>query len=285
LAANLKNKNNLNHHLMSGLDPLGVPSNLQNTSFGFEYGNINQLKKLITQNNIGIIKMEVARNTQPNIRFLKEVRNLATKKNIILIFDECTSGFRQCFGGLHKLININPDMAIFGKALGNGYAITAVIGRESIMDSAKKSFISSTFWSERIGPAAAIKTLDVMEREKSWERITYLGKKLILNWKILAKKNKLKIKISGLPSLAKFDFEGKNAQAYKTFITQEMLKHKILAANAVYLSISHNEKIIKNYAEKLDEIFYKISECEKGNLNISNLLKYPVSQTPFERLN
>ena len=285
LAANLKNKNSLNSHLMPGLDPLGVPSNLQNTSFGFEYNNINQLKKLIDKKNIGVIKMEVSRSTQPNTIFLKKVRELANKKNIVLIFDECTSGFRQCFGGLHKLININPDMAIFGKALGNGYAITAILGKKSVMDSAQKSFISSTFWTDRIGPVAAIKTLEIMEREKSWKRISYLGERVFLIWKKLAKKYNIKINISGLPSLAKFTFDSRNSQVYKTFITQEMLKHKFLAANSVYLSTSHNEKILKKYSNHLDEIFYKISQCEKGNLSISNILKYPVSNSPFGRLN
>jgi len=285
LAANLKNQSTLDRHLLPGLDPLGVPSNLRNTSFGFEYNNFNQLKKLVDKENIGVIKMEVARSTQPNISFLKKVRELATKKNIVLIFDECTTGFRQCFGGLHKLTNINPDMAIFGKALGNGYAITAILGKQSIMDSAKKSFISSTFWTERIGPAAAIKTLEIMEREKSWKKITYLGKKLFSIWKKLSRKYNLAIDISGLPSIAKFNFKSKDAQVYKTFITQEMLDYKFLAANLVYLSISHNEKILKKYSEHLDEIFYAISECEKGNLNISDILKYPVSHSQFGRLN
>ena len=101
----------------------------------------------------------------------------------------------------------------------------------------------------------------------------------------LSKKYNLSIDISGLPSLAKFNFKSKNAQAYKTFITQEMLGHKFLAGNVVFLSTSHNEKILKKYSEHLDEIFYKISECEKGNLNISNILKYPVSHSQFGRLN
>ena len=285
LAANLKDKSNLDSHLIQGLDPLGVPSSLRNTSFGFEYNNFGQLKKLVDKENIGVIKMEVSRTTQPNVKFLRKVRDLATKKNIVLIFDECTSAFRQCFGGLHKLINIDPDMALFGKALGNGYAITAILGKESVMDSAQKSFISSTFWTERIGPTAALKTLEIMEREKSWERISDLGKKVILIWEKLSKKHNLAINISGLPSLAKFSFKSKNSQAYKTFITQEMLKHKFLAATGVYLCTSHNEKIFKKYSNYLDEIFYKIAECEKGNLNISNILKYPVSHIPFTRLN
>ena len=285
LAANLKSKSNLNEHLMTGLDPAGVPSNLKNTSFAFKYNDIGELKKLVNKENIGVIKMEVARNTKPNITFLKEVRELANKKNIVLIFDECTSGFRQSFGGLHKLININPDIAIFGKALGNGYAISAVLGKTSIMESAQKSFMSSTFWSDRIGPAAAIKTLEIMEREKSWERITSLGEKIFLIWKKLSKKYKLKLKISGIPSLAKFNFISKNSQAYKTYITQEMLKHNFLSTNAIYLSTSHNEKILKTYATHLDEIFYKISECGKGNLNILDILNYPISRSTFGRLN
>ena len=285
LAANLKNNKSLNKHLIPGLDPLGVPNNLKNTSFGFQYNNFNQLQKLVDKENIGVIKMEVSRSTKPNIKFLKAVRKLATKKNIVLIFDECTSGFRQCLGGLHKLVNVNPDMAIFGKALGNGYAITAVLGKKSIMDSAQKSFISSTFWSDRIGPVAALKTLEIMEREKSWKKINYLGEKVFLIWKKLSKKHNLKINISGLPSLAKFSFDSKNSQAYKTYITQEMLKNKFLAANGVYLSTSHDEKILKKYSENLDEIFYKISECEKGNLNILNILQHPISFIPFGRLN
>ena len=264
---------------------MGVPSNLKNTSFGFKYNDINQLKKLIEKENIGIIKMEVSRSSQPNIKFLREVRNIATRKNIILIFDECTSGFRQCFGGLHKSININPDMAIFGKALGNGYAITSILGKDSVMDSAQKSFISSTFWTDRIGPVAAIKTLEIMEKQQSWKIITNLGRKIFLIWNKLAKKHKLEIKTSGLPSLAKFTFNSKNSQIYKTFITQEMLNKNFLATNGIYMSTSHNEKILTKYSEYLDEIFYKISECEKGKLNILSLLKYPISRNPFERLN
>ena len=202
-----------------------------------------------------------------------------------MVFDECTSGFRQCFGGLHKLTNVNPDMAIFGKALGNGYAITAILGKESVMSSAKRSFISSTFWTDRIGPTAAIKTLEIMEREKSWQKISFLGEKVFSIWKKLSKRHRLKIKTSGLAALAKFDFQSKNSQAYKTFITQEMLEKNFLAANGVYLSTAHNTNILKKYSDHLDEIFYKISECEKGNLNIFDILKYPISHSSFGRMN
>ena len=98
---------------------------------------------------------------------MDDVRQLATKKGIVLIFDECTSGFRETFGGIHQKFNVEPDIAIW-KSLGNGYAITAVVGK-SVMEAAQKTFISSTFWTERIGPTAALKTLEIMEREKSWK--------------------------------------------------------------------------------------------------------------------
>ena len=133
LASNINNNNNLNNHLMRQTPIKGVPKNLRNTVFSFEYNNYNQLSKIIEEQDIGIIKMEVRRNEEPKNNFLQKVRKLATEKKIILIFDECTSGFRQTFGGLHKYYKVDPDMAIFGKALGNGHAINAIIGKKSIM--------------------------------------------------------------------------------------------------------------------------------------------------------
>ena len=132
--------------------------------------------------------MEVSRNYLPKNNFLKKVRKLATQKKIILIFDECTSGFRQTFGGIHKHFGVNPDIATFGKTLGNGHPITAIIGKKKIMDSSQSSFISSTFWSERVGFVAALKTLEIMKKTKSWEKITKNGNFIKSQWKILAKK-------------------------------------------------------------------------------------------------
>ena len=125
--------------------------------------------------------MEVVRNEMPKNSFFKKVRKLADKKGIVLIFDECTSAFRKNYGGLHKFFKVYPDIALFGKALGNGYAITAIVGKKNIMQSAKNSFISSTFWSERIGPVAALATLKEMSRIKSWKTIDLIGKKLLKN--------------------------------------------------------------------------------------------------------
>merc|ERR1712000_183019 len=145
-------------HLLPGLDPKGVPANLRNTVYPFNYNRFDELQALVDNHNIGVIKMEVVRNMGPEDNFLQKVRQLATEKGIVLIFDECTSGFRQSFGGIYKLHDVEPDMAIYGKAMGNGYAITSVVGRREIMEAAQSTFISSTFWTERIGPAAALKS-------------------------------------------------------------------------------------------------------------------------------
>ena len=171
LSANLSNDKSLDGHLLPGLEPKGVPRNLKNTVFPFRYNQIDELEELVKKHDIGVIKMEVVRSTGPKNNFLQKVRNLANEKGIILIFDECTSGFRENFGGLHMKYNVEPDIAMFGKAMGNGYAITSIIGRRKIMDAAQSTFISSTFWTERIGPSAALKTLEVMKRETSWEKL------------------------------------------------------------------------------------------------------------------
>lgn len=228
--------------------------------------------------------MEVMRNEPPKNNFLKKVRKLATEKNIILIFDECTSGFRSTNGGLHKKFKVNPDIAIFGKALGNGHAITAVIGKKNIMENAQDTFISSTFWTERSGPVAALKTLEEMERIKSWKIITKIGDKIVSGWKKLAAKYNLKIRCFGIPSIKSFEIKSEHWLKYKTLISQEMLKKGFLAGNTVYACIDHNDKIIKKYLNCLDKIFKVISNCEK-NGQIDMMLETSICQTGFKRLN
>jgi len=261
-----------------------VPRNLKNTVFPFSYNNYAELEALVKSQDIGVIKMEVARNTGPEDNFLHKVRKLATDLGIVLVFDECTSGFRETFGGLHKKYGVEPDMAMFGKALGNGYGITAVIGKREIMESAQKTFISSTFWTERIGPTAALASLKVMEKIKSWETITQTGLNIREGWQHLANKHNLNINHWGLPALTGFTFQSDNALAYKTLITQEMLEKGYLAGNSVYACIDHTPEIIEDFLINLDPIFALIKECEEGR-NVMNLLKGPVCHSGFTRLN
>ena len=284
LATNIGNKENLSNHLLSGLDSKGVPKALEGSVIPFNYNDFNHLTRIVNENNIGVIKMEPKRNYDPENNFLKKVRNLASDKNIVLVFDECTSGFRETNGGLHKKFEVNPDIAIFGKALGNGYAITSIIGIAEIMQEAQSSFISSTFWGERIGPTAACKTLEIMKKVKSWEIITDMGIYIKHNLKKISKMHNLDIEIFGIESLVTFLFKSKNHTKYKTLITQEMLKKGYLATNSIYISISHTKKIVDDYLFEIEKIFKIISECESGK-NIDLYLEGSVSHNTFERLN
>ena len=284
LSANLGNDSSLDEHLIPGLDPKGVPPNLKGTVVPFRYNDPDDLIKVVQENDIGIIKMEVSRSVEPVEGYLQFIRKLASENNIILIFDECTSGFRETFGGLHKKYDVIPDMMMLGKTLGNGYAITAVLGTEEIMKFAQSTFISSTFWTERIGPAAALKALEIMEKEKSWTKITNIGIEIVDRWEKLGKVYNLPIQISGLPSLAVFTIKSKNWIKYKTFICQEMLKNGFLASNLIYSCIDHKSYVLDQYFDRLESIFSIIKDCENGR-DIDTLLEGPICQTGFGRLN
>ena len=282
LSVNLKSRNNLKEHLLPGLDPVGVPKSLKNTVHTFSNNNFNELKKICNKHNIGTVKLEIARDNLPNINFLKKVKQFCSKRKIILIFDECTSGFRRNLGGIHLTTGINPDITMLGKAMGNGYAITAVIGKNKIMEAADQSFISSTFWTERIGFVAANKTIDYMKKNKTYKILIKNGKYIVKRWVETAKKNNIKIKICGIESIASFSFE-KNNLLYKTYITQEMLKKGYLASNLIYLSTGHTKKVIDRYIFFLNKIFKKISIHQKSKKK-QKLLKGPICHSTFKRL-
>lgn len=284
LASNLGDENKLAGHLLPGLSPNGVPKSLRGSVFTFNYNRLDELEVLIRKEEIGVIKMEVSRNYDPDPGFLVSVRKLADQHNIILIFDECTSGFRQALGGLHKVYGVDPDMAVFGKALGNGYAVTGVIGKRDIMAAAQNTFISSTFWTERIGSVAALATLDVMEKEQSWQKITATGRAITSRWQALGQKYGLPLATAGVPALTGFSIKSPNGLAYKTLITQEMLAAGYLAATSVYTCTEHTPEIVDGYFAALEPIFDTIRECEDGR-DVKALLKGPVAHSGFTRLN
>ena len=278
LASNLNKENKS----VSSLSPIGVPDQLKKTIYTFDYNDFEKLKYLIEEKQIGIVKMEVSRIHKPKNNFLKKIRNITTKNNILLIFDECVSGFRETFGGLHQKYQVVPDMLILGRALGNGYAISAVIGNEKIMNRSNDTYISSIFWSERIGSVAALKTLEIMEHEKSWNIISKKGIYLKKKWKEISNKYGVPIKILGLNSTPSFLFLSNKHQKYKTYLTQYFLEKKILATNEMYMCTKHNDKNIDIYLNYFEEIIKIISDCEKGKKSIDSLIKFPLSISNFK---
>ena len=265
---------------MPGLNYDGVPEILRNTSFPFPYNDIKYFKELIDKKNIGIVKMEVMRNIEPKNNFLKKIRKICNKKKIILIFDECTTGYRENMGGIHLNFKVNPDIAIFGKALGNGFAINAIIGKKKLMKKAENTFISSTFWGERVGYTAAIATIKEFKRLNAFKKVKDNGQMIKKMWLKISDKYNVPIKIMGSDAIPSFEFL-KNHNSCKTYLTQEMLKNRILATNMIYVNIFHNQKIIKKYFKVLDKIFYNIRECK----NIKKILKSKICYKPIKRIN
>lgn len=227
--------------------------------------------------------MEVQRSFPPQPGFLQAVRNLCTEKGIVLIFDECTSGFRESYGGLHLKYGIEPDLAMFGKALGNGFAVTAVIGRASVMQSAQSTFISSTFWTERIGSVAALRTLQLMDSLCSWDHISQIGSSFRKRLLSLSLKYDLPISLQGIPALTTFTFDRLHIHL-KTLLTQEMLKRGYLSSTIFYPSTSHTELELDEFFWHLDPVFEKLASSQ-DEAHIISQLDAPLCHTGFARLN
>jgi len=284
LSANLSDNKNLNEHLLPGLKVKGVPKVLKGTSFPFTYTKIEELENIVRHNEIGVIVMEPMRNYWPENDFLKKVRDIATKIKAVLIFDEITSGFRMRVGGIYKLFNIEPDIVVYAKGISNGYPMGAIVGKKKIMKAAEKSFISSTYWTERIGPAAVIATVKKMKVKNVAHHLIKIGKEIKEGWYEISKAKGVKIKITGIDPLATFKFNyGKDSQAMMTLFTQEMLKRGYLAGKSVYVSFSHKEKDVKNYLKDVEEVFGKIKYAIEKK-KVYNLLEVPVAKSGFKRL-
>ena len=283
LATNMNNSKNLDRQLLPGLKTRGVSDTFRNTIKPFMYNDIASLKKIFKnkKNNIGIIIMEPMRGVKPNNNFLNQVKQIAKKNNAILIFDEITSGFKDNYGGIHLKFKVNPDIAIFGKSIGNGYPISAIIGKKNIMQVAQDTFISSTMWTDRLGFIAANSTLKKLKRLNINKKIAEYGVKIKKSWYDLAKKNDIKILISGQDSIPFLKFNYSNNLEITTFFTQEMLKKGFLAGSQVATTYAYNDKIINKYLSQVDKVFKKINIClKKGKFP----LKGKVKHSTFKRL-
>lgn len=284
LAANLADDRALDGQLLPGLKPKGIPRGLTGTSIPFNYNKIEELEKIVKNNDIGVIIMEPVREHEPKNDFLQKVRKIADKIGAVLIFDEITSGFRINVGGAFKKYNVTPDIVVYGKAMGNGYPISAVVGKKEVMGAAQETFISSTFWTERVGPAAAIATIKKFDKENVSAHLTKMGERINKGWLELADKNGLEIEIHGITPLTTFSFKyGEENQAVHTLYNQEMLRRGYLVSKAVYLCLAHTEEIVDQYLKVVDEVFKLVKDAiDKGS--VRDLLEGDIAYSDFKRL-
>lgn len=281
LAANLQS-GALDDHLLKGLQINGVSAGLQDSVLPFKYGDLDSFLKIISSVNLAAVIMEVGRSTAPDIRFLSTIRKKCSERGIVLIFDECSSGFRSNLGGMHLELGIDPDLVMYGKALGNGFAITTVLGTEEVMEFANTSFMSSTFWSERIGFVAALATLEVMQKHKIFEVVKNIDQRLRASFKTHIDLMGEEARLGGILGLPSFNFSKQN-DVKKTLITQEMLKRGYLASNVCYVSYAHSE-FVDQFLINIGEVFEMLVENESDPERLISLLEVKVCQTGFARL-
>lgn len=285
LASNLGDDNNLEGHLLPGLSPLGVPKGLKGTSFPFAYNDKKAFNELIEKYNgkIAAVIMEPLRNSYPEEGFLEHIREVTKQKKIVFIFDEISAGFRLCLGGSHLTFGIDPDIALFGKALSNGYPMAAIIGRKNIMQAAQDTFISSTYWTDKIGLAASLATIKKYE-ENQVEKILDKNGTMIQNgWKELADKHGIDISIMGIKPLSYFAFNYLNEKEVKTLFIQEMLEFGFMSTTGYYASYAHKESDVKEYLEAVNKVFEKISKAINSN-EVNKLLHSEICHGGFKRL-
>jgi glutamate-1-semialdehyde 2,1-aminomutase len=282
LSANLADDAALDGHLIPGLEPAGVPRALMGTSRPFAYNDLAGLEKIFAAGDVGTIIMEVERSIPPEPGFLEGVRELATRHGAVLVFDECTSGFRQVLGGHHLVQGVEPDIAVLGKTLGNGFAVNAIIGRRSAMEAANRTFISSTFWTERVGAAAALAALEAMREEDAPGRVHAIGLAVNERWRELASSAGLELTIAGLPAISAFSVPGRDPATIRTFVIHSLLAQGYLAANAIYASIAHTDDVLDPYLEVLSGVMATVAARSDEELVAS--LPDGASRTGFGRL-
>lgn len=285
LSANIGNESNLDGQLLPGLEPKGVPRELRETALPFNYNQAQELEGLVQNhpNDIGAIIMEPQRGVPPEPGFLETVREIATRIGAVLIFDEVTSGFRMNLGGIHLCLGVEPDIAVFGKALGNGFPISAIIGRQEVMEYAQESFISSTFWTERIGFAAALATLQKMDDNDVPAHLVRAGERINQGWMKIAQKHGIDIQITGIPPLTHISFKADDPLAVQTLYAQEMLERGFLLGAAVYATYAYSDEIIDMFIKASDLVFQKIRESQDAG-NVRALLKGEIIHAGFKRL-
>ena len=285
LSSNLGEATNLDGQLLPGLMPKGVPRELKNTALPFNYNSIDELEALVQEykNEIGVIIMEPTRASYPENDFLHKVRKIADEIGAVLIFDEVTSGFRMRIGGIHLNLGVAPDIAVFGKAMGNGFPISAIVGRRAVMDHAQDSFISSTFWTERIGFVAALAAIEKMKTHDVQKHLIDYGQRIMDAWIKVAEKYDLDIHVDGIPPLCHISFKVPKPLEIQTLYTQEMLEKGYLMGAAIGVTYAYSADIVTGFIEATDQSFQTIREALDSK-NVKKYLKNDTAHAGFKRL-
>ena len=285
LAANLGKKGALDDQWIAGLNPNGVPKGLTGTAIPFHFNDVEDFKHALEEagDDLAAIVMEPIRNYEPTPEFIDAVHHAAHERHIPLIIDEITAAFRICNGGAHLKLGFHPDMAVFSKALGQGFCSSAVIGKKWVMSSAEDAFITSTAWTERIGSTAALAMIEKFVRVDAARHMMHIADLVQSVWEEKAEKYGFKIHIGGFNPLIHFSFEDDHAVRISYF-SQEMLKRGFLASGSFYAMYAHTEQQVEKYAFAVDEVFGQLAELVREG-KVADMLEGLPVQPGFARIN
>ena len=287
LAANL-GAERLGGHLLPGIEPIGVPQALEGTSMPFEYGNLNMLEDLLKQHEgeIACIIMEPMRTELPPAGYLEGVRELATRHDVVLIFDEVSSGFRIALGGVQEFTGVVPDISVFAKAISNGYPMGAVVGRREFMEPAARMFISSAYWDDNIGVAAALATLKELQRRDAVGHFERLGASFKERINRVAREVGLEAECTGVAAHPGIHIKVEDPQTTRTVNTlfiQENARRGVILPPGFFFNCAHDDEALDITEEAVRGSFAVIKEGLENN-RLSELLEVPPQDDLFRRL-
>lgn len=272
MSANLVSPDALEGHHLMGLGAQGIPKALAGTSQPFKFGDLDDLAKKLGETDAACIVMEPVRGIVPTSEYLKAVRNLSRQHGVVLIFDEISSGFRHNLGGAHLTYGVNPDIAVFAKAMSNGFPMSAVIGSADVMAAVQSTFVSSTYWSEGVGPSAALATIKRFESEKVHERLSVLGKRVQDAWRDAAQESSISVTVSGLPALSYVEFEGPLKERVKSRYVDLEIGRRILASGRYYPNFAQTDRQIDLFTQSIfDSLSMVAREIADGSLQSFDL--------------
>jgi glutamate-1-semialdehyde 2,1-aminomutase len=288
LAANLAAEANLNAHLFPGIEPTGVPRALAGTVLPFPYGDAAALGQLLDDNRgqVAAVIMEPLRSEQPPDGYLEGVARLCKQHGVVLIFDEVSSGFRIRLGGVQEYLGVTPDLAVFAKAISNGYPMAAVVGKREFMEPAGRMFISSTYWSDTLGLRAALTTIQELRRREVPAYLHRLGSELQQRLDEVARETGLAVRCGGLSVHPALQFDvGDPALKAKlaTLFIQEMAKRGCHGYTSFYLNAAQGPAEIEQTVNAARGVFALVQEGVAGG-TIDRLLECDLQQDAFRRL-
>jgi len=255
---------------------LGVPQSVKELTHKFEYNNIKSLEKIFQEQKLACVIMEPMNIEYPKDDFLKGVKELAHKNNALFILDETVTGFRYSLGGAQELFGVTPDLATFGKGMANGYPLSAVVGRNKVMQKVEDIFFSGTFGGETLSLAAASRIIDKYKKKQVTEHFFEVGTYLLeqLNKLIDNKGLGAIFWTSGHPSWSFLHIKEQEKYStfeIKTFFLQEMFKRGILTLGSHNISFSHTKEIVDQLLDVYAEVLPMVKENIKNQTLLENI--------------